>query len=98
MNRFLPIITRLFVGDHVAGTNMDQGATLLGQSVFDCVHRVSSPCPSPPKWYALKVRAGSFSIAHNLAHYAAINRGAELVRVASLPLLTRSESSAALIS
>ena len=42
------------------------GATLLGQSVFDCVHRVFSrgPCPSPP----------------NLAHYAAINRGARLVR------------------
>src|ERR1700724_935200 len=84
--------------DHVAGTNMDQGATLLGQSVLDCVHRVSSrgPCPSPPKWYALKVRAGLFSIDHNLAHYAAINRGAGLVRVASLLLLTRSESSAAL--
>jgi hypothetical protein len=46
----------------------------------------------------LKVRAGSFSIDHNLAHYAAINRGAGFVRVASLPLLTRSESSAALIS
>jgi hypothetical protein len=26
-----------------------------------------------------------FSIDHNLAHYAAINRGAGLVRVASLP-------------
>ena len=39
----------------------------------------------------MKVRAGSFSIDHNLAHYAAINRGAGLVRVASLPLLTRSE-------
>ncbi len=29
----------------------------------------------------MKVRAGSFSIDHNLAHYAAINRGAGLVRV-----------------
>src|SRR5262249_35800354 len=56
------------------------------------------PCPGPPKWYALKARAGSFSIDHNLAHYAAINRGAGLVRVASLSLLTRGESSAALIS
>jgi hypothetical protein len=48
-------------------------------------------CPGPPKWYALKVRAGSFSIDHNLAHYAAINRGTGLVRVASLPLLTRAD-------
>jgi hypothetical protein len=46
----------------------------------------------------LKAGAGSFSIDHNLAHCAAINRGAGLVRVASLSLLTRSESSAALIS
>src|SRR5579863_1483680 len=75
-----PVVAHLAQGfdDLVAGTNMDQDATLLGQSVFDCVHRVSSrgPCPSPPKWYALKVRAGLFSIDHNLAHYAAINRGA----------------------
>src|SRR5262249_25605996 len=62
-----PVVAHLAQGfdDHVAGTNMDQGATLLGQSVFDCVHRV------PPKWYALKVRAGSFSSEHNLAHYIA---------------------------
>jgi hypothetical protein len=33
----------------------------------------------------LKVRAGLFSIDLNLAHYAAINRGAGFVRVASLP-------------
>src|ERR1700722_6655683 len=95
-----PLVAHLAQGfdDHVAGTNMDQGATLLGQSVFDCVHRAPlvGPCPGPPKWYALKVRASSFSIDHNLAHYAAINRGAGLVRVASLLLLTRSESSAAL--
>src|SRR5205823_11838941 len=39
-----PVVAHLAQGfdDHVAGTNMDQGATLLGQSVFDCVHRVSS--------------------------------------------------------
>src|SRR5580692_2027582 len=57
---------------HVVGTNMDRGATLPGQSVFDGVHRVFSrgPCPSPP----------------NLAHYAAINRGAWRVRLASLPM------------
>src|SRR5215510_11168618 len=98
-----PVVAHLAQGfdDHVAGTNIDQGAataTLLGQSVFDCVHRAPlvSPVLARPKWYALKVRAGSFSIDHNLAHYAAINRGAGLVRVASLPLLTRSESSAAL--
>src|ERR1700675_1464209 len=94
-----PVVPDLAQGfdDHVAGTNMDQGATLLGQSVFDCVHRAPlvGPYPAPPKWYALKVRASSFSIDHNLAHYAAINRGAGLVRVASLLLLTRSESSAA---
>src|SRR5579872_3106925 len=90
-----PVVAHLAQGfdDHVAGTNMDQGATLLGQSVFDCVHRSSrEPCPGSPRWYALKVRAGSLSIDHNLAHYAAINRGAGLVRVASLPLPTRSES------
>ena len=36
-----PVVAHLAQGfdDHVAGTNMDQGATLLGQSVFDCVHR-----------------------------------------------------------
>src|SRR5262245_21087849 len=46
-----PVVAHLAQGfdDHVAGTNMDQGATLLGQNVFDCVHRVFSrgPCPSP---------------------------------------------------
>ena len=36
-------IWRKASNDHVAGTNMDQGATLLGQSVFDCVHRVFRP-------------------------------------------------------
>src|SRR5262249_53090100 len=37
-----PVVAHLAQGfdDHVAGTNMDQGATLLGQSVFDCAHRV----------------------------------------------------------
>ena len=42
-----PVVAHLAQGfdDHVAGTNMDQGATLLGQSVFDCVHRV--PLVSP---------------------------------------------------
>src|SRR5262249_32663814 len=82
-----PVVAHLAQGfdDHVAGSNMDQGATLLSQSVLDCVHLVSSPCPNPTKWYALKVRAGLFSIDHNLAHYAAINRGAGLVGVASLP-------------
>ena len=37
-----PVVAHLAQGfdDHVAGTNMDQGTTLLGQSVFDCVHRV----------------------------------------------------------
>ena len=37
-----PVVAHLAQGfdDHVAGTNIDQGATLLGQSVFDCVHRV----------------------------------------------------------
>src|SRR5580704_15955880 len=55
-----PVVAHLAQGfdDHVAGTNMDQGATLAGESVFDCVHRVSScgPCPSPPKWYAATLR------------------------------------------
>src|SRR5215472_8560525 len=36
--------------DHVAGTNMDQGATLLGQSVFYCAHR------SPQSWAPLLPR------------------------------------------
>ena len=42
-----PVVAHLAQGfdNHVAGTNMDQGATLLGQSVFDCVHRV--PLVSP---------------------------------------------------
>src|SRR5215471_2419795 len=42
-----PVVAHLAQGfdDHVAGTNMDQGATLLGQSVSDCVHRV--PLVSP---------------------------------------------------
>src|SRR5207248_1104978 len=42
-----PVVAHLAQGfdDHVAGTNMDQGATLLGQSVFDCVHR--APLMSP---------------------------------------------------
>src|SRR5215469_12298501 len=95
-----PVVTHLAQGfdDHVAGTNMDQGTTFLGQGVFDCVHRAPlvSPVLARLSGYALKVRAGSFSIDHNLAHHAAINRGAGLVRVAFLPLLTRSESSAAL--
>src|SRR5215472_17705560 len=52
---------------------MDQGATLLGQSVFDCVHRVPlvSPVLARLSGTALKVRAGSFSSDHNLAHYIA---------------------------
>jgi hypothetical protein len=33
----------------------------------------------------LKIRAGLFSLDPSLAHYAAINREAGLVRVASLP-------------
>src|ERR1041384_2406167 len=70
-----PVVAHLAQGfdDHGAGTNMDQGATLLGQSVFDCVHRVPlvSPVLARLKWYALKVRAGSFSSDHNLAHYTA---------------------------
>src|SRR6516225_5744578 len=82
-----PVVTHLAQGfdDHVAGTNMDQGTTLLGQGVFDCVHRAPlvSPVLARLSGYALKVRAGSFSIDHNLAHHAAINRGAGLVRVAS---------------
>src|SRR3974377_1442224 len=53
-----PVVAHLAQGfdDHVAGTNMDQGATLLSQSVFDCVHRSSSrePCPGRPKWYAFR--------------------------------------------
>src|SRR5262244_1249226 len=44
-----PIVAHLAQGfdDHVAGTNMDQGATLtlLGQSVFYCAHR--SPVVDP---------------------------------------------------
>ena len=37
-----PVVAHLAQGfdDHVAGTNIDQGATLLGQSIFDCVHQV----------------------------------------------------------
>src|SRR5262249_21434804 len=70
-----PVVAHLAQGfdDHFARTNMDQVATLLGQSGFYCGHRISSrgPCPGPPKWYALKVRAGSFSVDHNLAHHTA---------------------------
>jgi hypothetical protein len=48
-HRSYAIATHLTQGfdDHVAGPNMDQGATLLGESVFDCIHGAPSrgPCP-----------------------------------------------------
>src|SRR6202012_2380791 len=42
-----PVFAHLAQGfdDHVAGTNMDQGAALLGQSAFYCAHR--SPLAGP---------------------------------------------------
>src|SRR5215470_12712629 len=79
-----PVVAHLAQGfdDHVPGTNMDQGATLfVGESVFDCVHRV--PLMSPV--LARLSSTGSFSIDHNLAYYAAINRAAELSRRISDP-------------
>src|SRR5262245_13048545 len=46
-----PVVAHLAQGfdDHVAGTNMDQGTSLLGQSVFYCAHRSLSwalSCPA----------------------------------------------------
>src|SRR5207302_9441913 len=68
-----PVVTHLVQGfdDHVAGTNMDQVANARASlTVF--IELLSWAPSGPPKWYALKVRAGWFSIDHNLANCAAI--------------------------
>jgi hypothetical protein len=46
-----PVFAHLAQGfdDHVAGTNMDQGATLLGQSAFYCAHRSLLMGTVPPR-------------------------------------------------
>src|SRR5215470_9696025 len=60
-----PVVAHLAQGfdDHVAGTNMDQGATLLGQSVFDCAHRVPlvGPVLARPNVYYTGCSSGNRS-------------------------------------
>ena len=55
-----PVVAHLAQGfdDHVAETNMDQGATLLGQSVFDCVHESPLVDSIPPQSTVLPERDG----------------------------------------